>query len=186
MKETSINENWFGEILNMFVPNDYNIDGKNIKQIINSATTKAFSISFAAAIHPGLFGWATLLPELIMITKVQINLIYSVAKYHNQQKRLTPLLIAMIFGTGLGIELGKGILKKAGAKIVISKVSQELIEPIMKKISVKLLSRIMTKIPSRWIPFITAPIFGSWSATNTKAIGYAADKIFSQTIEYEN
>jgi len=183
--ESLIKTNWFGELLEAFIPADSNIEGKTVNQLINSASRKAFSVSFAAAIPPGFFGWATLIPELLTITKIQINLVHSIAKYHNSEEKLNIALLSMIFATALGLELGKGIFRKAGTELIVSKMSAELLRPILEKISVKTLSRLLAKLPARWIPVITAPIFGTWSAVNTKALGYAADKIFSAKIEEE-
>lgn len=183
--ESQWSSNWFGELITTFLPNDIDIDGKNVEQLISSASRKAFAVSFASAIPPGFFGWATILPELILITKIQINLIYSIAKFYNQTEKLQIELLAIIFSNALGLELGKGVLKKAGAGIVISKMSSELLKPILEKISVKTLSRLVAKIPSRWIPFIAAPFFGAWSASNTKVIGYTADRMFSKEINFE-
>jgi uncharacterized protein (DUF697 family) len=169
----------------VFVPADSNIEGKTVQQLINTSSKKAFAVSFAAAVPPGFLGWATLIPELITITKIQINLIHAIAKYYGQEEKLNPVLLSIIFSTALGLELGKGILQKAGAELIISKMSSELFKPIIERISVKTLTRLLEKIPSRWIPLMTAPIFGTWSAMNTKAIGYAADKLFSKNIRFE-
>ena len=183
--ESQIDSNWFGELITNFIPSDTNIEGRTVEQLISSASRKAFVISCTAAIPPGFFGWATIIPELIMITKIQINLIYSIAKFYNQSDKVMISLLAIIFSNALGLELGKGVLKKAGVGIIISKTSAKLLEPILKNISVKTLSKLIARLPSRWIPLIAAPFFGAWSASNTKVIGYEANRLFSKNIKFE-
>ena len=182
--KSEISTDWISSLLDNFIPKDVNIEGKTVSQLINSAAKKSFLISTGAAIPPGLLGWTTILPEVITITKIQFNLIYAIAKFYNKTENFNVTMISIIFANVLGVELGKEILRKAGANIVVSKLSRELLKPTLKKISVVTLKKLLAKLPGRWVPLITAPIFGAMSYAGTKALGAVADNYFSKKIEF--
>ena len=68
---------WFFDLLMNFVPDDRNIhiEGKTPEIMIKRAARLSGTISGVVAIPPGFIGWFTILPDLLLVTKVQMNLI---------------------------------------------------------------------------------------------------------------
>lgn len=137
----------------------------------------------AAALPPGPIGWATILPELIAVTKIQMNLIYSIAAHHGKQGKLNSTLIVLIFANEAGLTVGRQLVKKAGTKVIVRALGSKAIRPIAQKIAARIGARITQRVVGRWIPFVLAPLFGAFSKSMTTKIGREADKLLGQDIE---
>lgn len=185
MKTEKVDSNWLGNILLSFKPDDLDIKGQTPEEMIESASSKAFWVSTVSAIPPGPFGMATIIPELAVVTKIQINLVYSIAKYYGKEAKFNATILTLIFANEAGIQLGKAILRKKGSTIIIRALSSRMLRPILQKIATKIGVRITQKTLGRWIPVVTAPIFGAISSGMTKRIGQEALLLFKEDIEIE-
>ena len=121
MKEKLLSGSWFSDLLMTFAPDKPVVNGTPA-EMTRTASWKAFGISTAAAIPPGPLGWATIIPEMLTVTKIQINLIYSIAAFHKKESQMNQTLLMLIFANEAGIETGRSIVKKYGSKVVIKKV----------------------------------------------------------------
>lgn len=176
---------WFENIIFSFMPDPAIELNGTPKEMTNAASWKAFTLSTIAGIPPGPFGLATIVPELIALTKLQVNLIYRIAKYYGKEEKLTPTLMIHVFATGFGIALGRTVLRKVGTRVIIKALSTQAIRKVAQQIGVKIGARVVQRLGARWLPFVTAPIFGAFSKSQTTRIGNAAIEIFSQDIELE-
>ncbi|MDP2366276.1 MAG: hypothetical protein Q8M94_21190, partial [Ignavibacteria bacterium] len=113
---------WFGKLLMKFVPTDADIEGSTPEEMIKSAAWRAFTISTVSAIPPGALGWLTVLPELIAITKLQMNLVFKIAKYYRQEEKLNTTMVALIFANDVGIEMGKNLVRKYVTEETVLKI----------------------------------------------------------------
>ena len=149
----------------------------------STASWQAFQISTAAAVPWGPIGWATILPELIAVTKIQVNLIYKIAKYHGKLGQLNKSLVVLVFANQAGLTMGRHLMHKIGPKLVIRSLGSKAIRPIAQRIAAKVGTRISRKLAGRWIPVVLAPLFGAFSKSMTTEIGRTADWLFSHDIE---
>jgi len=162
---------WFVDLLMNFAPDHVELTGDTPEQMTKSASWLAFSISTAAAIPPGPLGWATILPEVIAVTKIQMNLIYKIAQYYEKRGKLNETLVMLIFANEAGVNVGKKVVEKVGRKVIIRALSSKMLRPIIQKIGARIGARITQKMVGRWIPFVLAPLFGAFSKMMTTKIG---------------
>ncbi len=179
---------WFSDLLMSFAPNCNSVDceGQTPEEMTNSASWKAFTISTAAAIPWGAIGWATILPELIAITKLQINLIYKIAAYHGKLGVINKTLVLLIFANQAGLAIGRHLTRRIGTKVIIRTLGPKALRAIAKKIGIKIGARVSQKLVGRWVPIVLAPIFGAFSKSMTTDIGRAADALFKGDIVIED
>lgn len=176
---------WFVKLIESFIP-DPNIDlTGDPHDMTKTASWKAFSISTIAGIPPGPFGLATILPEIMAITKLQINLIYRIAKYYNKEEKINSTLIIHVFITGFGIAMGRSLLRKVGTRFIVRALTTQAIKKVAQQIGARIGIRALQRVGGRWIPIISAPIFGAFSKSQTTKIGNAAIELFSKEIEQE-
>ncbi|HNX59252.1 MAG TPA: zinc ribbon domain-containing protein [Spirochaetota bacterium] len=180
-----INENWFGKLLLDKQESRKDKFGLNPEEMIKNASNKAFAISSAAALVPGPAGFATILPELLAITKIQINLIADIADYYGMTPNVNSSTIILVFASELGLSV-RGLAKKTGGKVIINVLSQKAVLAVSKRIGIKIGGKVTQRVLGRIVPFILAPIFGKFSKTMTERIGKEAIDLFSNGIEIEN
>ena len=83
------------------IPNSIEISSR-----IREVALENSAISCGANLIPGPWGMLAVVPELILVTKNQIELIYDIAAAHGQKNILTKELAATIFLSGLGTSTG--------------------------------------------------------------------------------
>lgn len=183
-KAEMITGNWFSELMMQFAPDTANlvVDGTPA-EMTSSAAWKAFTISTGLALPFGPLGWATIIPEIISITKLQINLIYRIAKYHNQEQKVNSTILMLIFANEAGLAIGRSITRKISGRVVVKTLGTKALRPIAQTIGTRLGTRISAKLVGRWIPVILAPVFGAFSKSMTTKIGHVAENLFNQEIE---
>lgn len=182
-KAETLDTNWFVDLLMSFAPSNVTDSGQSPEDLTSTASWKAFGISTAAALPPGPIGWATIVPELIAVTKIQMNLIYSIAAHHGKQGKLNSTLVVLIFANEAGLAVGRQLVKKAGTKVIVRALGSKAVRPIAQKVAARIGARITQKAVGRWIPFVLAPVFGAFSKSMTTNIGREADKLLGQDIE---
>lgn len=179
-------KNWFGELLLNFAPRDIKVEGKTAEELISAASWKAFAASTALALPPGPLGLATILPELLTVTKIQINLVYAIAKLKGQEAKLNDSLVALIFAHEAGLQIGRYLNENFGDKVIVKSLSQRAYAQIAEQVGIRIGIRITQKALGRWIPVLFAPVFGALSKKMTERIGQEALKMFSGDLVVED
>ncbi len=155
------------------------------EEMIDEAARRAFRISTALGLIPGPLGMATILPEIAALTKLQINLIYRIAKYHGQEEKFNKELVLLILGNATGVAVGEIVLRRVGTALVVRSVNARVTRAVARKIGARIINRAAERAVARWIPMAAAPLFGYFSRSLTKRIGREARRLFSQEIETE-
>lgn len=184
-EQISAPKNWFGELLLNFAPRDIKIEGQTAEELISAASWKAFATSTALALPPGPLGLATILPELLAVTKIQINLVYAIAKLKGQEAKLTDSLVALIFAHEAGLQIGRYLTENFGEKVVVKSLPQRAMAQIVEQVGIRIGIRITQKALGRWIPVLFAPVFGALSKKMTQRIGEEALKVFGGELVVE-
>lgn len=181
--DSESDNNWFGNLLFEFAPDEDEIVYATPDELIKTISWATFGITTLASLPPGPFGLLTILPDLIAVTKLQVDLVYSIANYYNKMEEVNPTILALIFANEAGVKIGSAIVDHVGSKVVVKTLNSSALRPITNKIAEKIGARITEKAVGRWIPFVFAPIFGAFSKTMTTRIGNEAVKLFQQNIE---
>lgn len=148
-------------------------------EMIDEAAQRAFKISTALGLVPGPIGMAIILPEVAALTKLQINLIYRIATYHKKLERVNKEIVLLILGNAMGLAAGEALVRKAGARLVAKSVDTRVIRGLARKIGTHVIDTTAERAIGRWIPMITAPLFGYFSRSLTRKIGREANRFFS-------
>lgn len=177
--------NWFADLILSFSPDSPTVDGTP-EDMIKTASRKAFLVSAAAGVVPGPWGWATILPEIIAVTKIQIDLIHSIAAFYKKHAQLTPSLTLLIFAGQAKIQIGKNLVRNTAGKFVVREMTKKTARQVAQRVGAAIGVKITTRALGRMIPFILAPLFGAMSKSMTTDIGNEAIKIFNQNLEIIN
>lgn len=171
-------------MLASFSPERVEVTGTPL-EMSRAAAGKAFIASTLAALPPGPLGLATILPELVAVTKIQVTLIHQIAAYHNKSAQLNPTLVALVFASEAGVHAGKLVVRSSAERIAVRLLSTRAAETLVAKLSERVGIRITSRLVGRWIPVVLAPVFGAFSRSMTLKIGKLADEMFSKDIRVE-
>ena len=151
-------------------------------EMIDNAAKKAFKISTALGLIPGPIGMATIIPEVAALAGIQIGLIRRIAGFHHKEETVSPQLVLLILGNVVGVAGGEALVRKMGAAIVMKSVNTEVIKGISRAVGSRIVERAAERAAGRWIPALTAPVFGYMSRSLTRKIGREANKLFAMDI----
>ncbi|MDD5168966.1 MAG: hypothetical protein PHN75_09120 [Syntrophales bacterium] len=177
---------WFVDLLMKFAPKpeDVIVTGTP-EEMIREAAGKTFWVSTTLSAVWGPVGLATVLPEIMAVMKIQMNLVYKIANYHQKQNVPHHTAIVLIFANALGLTIGPRLLRTAGTRLIVKSLSLPVISAIARKIGAEMVTKISQRAAGRWIPLLAAPIFGHFSRKMTIKIGSEAERLFSQVIDPE-
>jgi len=179
-------EKWFVETMMGLAPDPetVRVDGAP-PDMTDFASNKAFSVSFASGMMPGPFGMATILPELAAVTKIQMDLLYKIAKYHGRLDQVNRTLVLYVFGCALGVTAGRLLVQRAGSRLIVKAFSTQAAQKIAAAIGARIGSSFVQRSAGRWICMATAPVFALLSKRMTEKIGGYAEDLFRHDIEIE-
>lgn len=178
---------WFFDLLMKFAPKPEEVVVTGTPaEMIREAAQKAFWVSTTLSAVPGPFGLATILPEIGAVTKVQINLVYKIAKYYKNLETLNQSIVLLIFANALGLAVGNQLVRRVGVRLVIKALSAPVVERIAQRIGLRIAAKITQRIAGRWMVFIAAPIFGLFSKKMTQKIGVEATALLAEAIKFED
>lgn len=151
--------------------------------IIQSYSNKNAAISGGAGIIPGPLGMAAAVPEILLVTKNQIEMIYDVAKAHghSHEKISTELMLGVLFGA-----VGQGttaLFVIQGQKVMVRRVGAKALQNVIAMLGGKITQQTAKSMAAKWIPLAGAIAMAGWSKYSTNKIGEKAKEIFSKDIE---
>ena len=161
--------------------NGYDRNPSIEKRIINEYTAKCSSISFAAAIVPGPWGALTIIPDLLLVYKYQIEMISKLSYLNGKEAKVTPELLLYILFEGIS-KIGISTITIKGTQVMTKRVGARVLQKIVNALGGSILQKAITKFASRWIPVAGSTAMGIWTGYLTKKIANRASEIFKKDI----
>lgn len=157
----------------------------DVDRLIRDASNINAAISGGAGLIPGPFGMAVAIPEIALIIRNQLALIYDIGvAYGKDESVLTKELLAGVFASGAGA-VGVGLLTMHGSKILVKRVSLRVLQKVINLLAGKVTQQVLKSMIAKWLPLVGAVAMAAWSKYTTVAVGKAAKKILSKDIEFE-
>ncbi|MCP4750304.1 MAG: TerB family tellurite resistance protein [Proteobacteria bacterium] len=152
-----------------------------IKGIISSCGNKNALISGAVSLIPGPLGMAASVPEIALIIRNQIRMIYDIGVAQGKSDRLTRELLAGIFASALGTG-SLGLFSDKESKIVINAASWQMFQKIMVFLAGRVTQQMLKSMTSKWLPIVGAVTMTVWSKYSTAQAGKKAVELLSKDI----
>lgn len=152
-----------------------------ISRIINSCTRNNAAISGGASLVPGPWGMAAVVPELTVVMRNQIRMIYDIGAAHGKKEQITKELLIGIFITALGTSAGSAIAIQGG-KVLVRRTSLRAMQKMIALLGGKITQQALKSSVSKWFPLAGAAAMATWTGYMTKQIGKKANEIFQHEI----
>lgn len=124
-------------------------------------------------------------PELILVIKNQIGLIYDIAAAYGQRNVMTKELAATVFVSGLGTSAGS-LLTVHGGKYLVKRASLRVFQQIIAIMGGKITQQALKSTISKYLPGVGAAAMAAWTNYMTRQIGKKAVEIFSKGVVVED
>lgn len=163
-----------------------NTPAKDSVLAIKSASLKAASVSAALAIPPGPLGMITVLPDLLLIWRIQAQMVSDIAAIHGKAGFLTrEAMLFCLFKHGAS-QLFRDIVVRVGERYVLRRTSLRMVQKVCERLGLRVTQRMLGASISRWIPIAGAVAVGWYTRYDTKQVGESALELFSKDLSTED
>lgn len=156
-----------------------------IDSIIASCANQNGLIAAGANLIPGPLGALTIVPELTIIIRNQIQMIYDLGVAQGKEAHLNGDMLLAIFYTVTG---GGAISLAAvkGGQLLVRRASLRIIQRIIIWLGGKITQRVLKALLARWIPIVGSVAMGIWARQSTAAMGRKAAGLLGLDIVIED
>lgn len=156
-------------------------DKKSVLSIINSYSITNAAISGGASLVPGPWGMIAVIPEIAVVIRNQLAMIYDIGMAYGKSKVLKKELLAGILITALGASAGSLLIMK-GSKVLVKRVALRAFQKIIEFLAGKVLQQALKSAIGKWLPVVGAAALAVWSNYLTRQVGKKAIEIFEKEI----
>jgi uncharacterized protein (DUF697 family)/uncharacterized tellurite resistance protein B-like protein len=156
-----------------------------INALISSASLANSAISGGSSLIPGPWGMLAVVPELVVVIRNQIALIYDIAAANGKKDLMTKELAAMVFASSMGTGVG-GLVAVHGGQYLVKRTSLQVFQKIVVILGGKITQQALKSAVSKWLPGVGALAMAAWTNYMTRQIGKKANEIFSSEIKFED
>lgn len=152
------------------------------KRIISSNVRNNAAISGGANLVPGPWGMLVVVPELTLVLRNQIQMIYDIGAAKGKEEEITKELLIGIFLTAVGNGAGS-LLTIQGSKVLVRRTALRTMQKLVALLGGKITQQAMKSMVGKWVPIVGAATLAAWTGYMTKHIGLKAETIFSLDIQ---
>ncbi|MCW7479937.1 EcsC family protein [Leptospira kanakyensis] len=156
-----------------------------IQELVQNASFKSALVSATCSLPPGPLGILSILPELLLVYRIQGHLILDIAALYGKEVQVTKeLLLYCLFKHG-GAQVFRKIIEESSLKILIRPTTVRAFQTVLEKLGLMISKSIIRKQFARWIPIGGAVVTGTFAYYDTKRVGKTAMELFSKEIHAE-
>ena len=139
-------------------------------------------ISGGAGLIPGPWGMLAVIPEITLIIKNQIELIFDIGKASGKSDtQLSKELLVGIFASASGAA-GIGLITVHAGKILVKRASLRVMQKIVVLLGGRVTQRLLKSMVAKWVPGIGAAAMAAWAKISTNMVGKKAKEILGKEI----
>ncbi|WP_094584424.1 TerB family tellurite resistance protein [Synechococcus sp. BO 8801] len=157
---------------------------ESVGSLINSSSATNAAISGGFNLAPGPWGLVGIVPELTLIFRNQLMLIYDVGMAYGKSDVLTKELLAGVLLDAFGIGAGSLIVMQ-GSKLIVKRVSLRVFQRIVTLLAGKVTQQALKSALSKWVPVLGAAAMAAWVHYMTKKVGRKAVEILSKDVSVD-
>lgn len=152
-----------------------------VGNIIKSYANQNAIIAGAANMVPGPWGMLAIFPELTLIIRNQIQMIYDIGVAYGKESQLDSKLLLAIFSTVLGGG-AIGLATVKGSQLLVKRASLRVIQKIIVWLGGKITQRVLKQVLAKWLPVVGAAAMAIWARQSTMSMGQAAAELLKLEI----
>lgn len=152
------------------------------REIARSASLKAGATSASFALPPGPLGMVTVIPDLIMIWKIQAQMVADIAGAFGKSSMLSREQMLYCLFRHTAAQAVKGLVMRVGERLLIRRASLRFLQNVAKSVGLRITQRAIGTAVSRWIPLVGALGVGGYAYYDTSNVADTAIDLFSEEV----
>ena len=155
------------------------------REIINRAAVKAALVSGSLALPLGPAGMVTIIPDLLVIWRLQGRMIVDISSTYGKKVSLTREQMLFCLFKHAAAQAFRDVVIRIGERYLVKQTSLRVIQQIIHRIAPKITQRVLGKAISRWLPLVGSAAVGVYAYRDTVEVGKTAVELFSSEIQIQ-
>ena len=144
------------------------------RKLARKAATRAAALSGALALPPGLLGMLTVLPDLIVIWRVQAQLVADIAGLYGKELQLTRSHMVYCLFRHAASQVARDFAVRAGQRLMIRQLSGGALRSALTSVGMAVTQRVAGTAASRWLPVVGAAAVAAYAYYDTMQVAKTA------------
>jgi uncharacterized tellurite resistance protein B-like protein len=156
-----------------------------LPSLISKYSNKSAAISGAANLAPGPYGLLTAIPELVLVVRNQIQMVYDIGAALDKDKVMNrEIIVSLVFNTIGNATISFIVIN--GSKILIRRSSLRVFQKVVLALGIEVTQKILKSKLVGAIPVLGVGAMAIWSKYSTNKIGEKAKELFKCEIELQD
>jgi uncharacterized protein (DUF697 family) len=134
------------------------------QEIIQAASVKAATVSGSLALPPGPLGLVTLLPDLVMVWRIQAQMVADVAGAFGQRAALNREHLTWCLFKHAASQVVRDVAVRVGNRVILRQAPNRLLGRVLQRVS---------------MPVVGTVAVAAYTFADTRSVGRAATELFS-------
>jgi hypothetical protein len=152
------------------------------REIQTAAALRAAAVSGALALPPGPLGLVTILPDLIMVWRIQSQMVADIAGAYGKSARLTQEQMVYCLFRHAAAQVVRDLVTRVGERLVFRRATLLALQNIALRLGVKVTQRVIAKSVARWLPIVGSVGVAGYAYYDTAQVGATAVELFQHDI----
>jgi len=157
-----------------------------VRNIANGSAVKASTFAGTLALPPGPLGWLTILPEMVVVWKIQSQMVADIAALYGKSATLSQEQMLYCLFKHSAAQAVRDLVIRVGERVLVKRVSLRVMQSVAQRVGVKVTQRAISKGLSRWLPVIGALGVGAYAYYDTAQVARTAIELFEREISLED
>jgi hypothetical protein len=151
--------------------------------IANSAAARAAMTAGSLALPPGPLGWLTILPELVVVWRIQAQMVADIAGIYGKEAYLRREQMLYCLFRHTAAQAARDLIVRVGERYLVQRVSLRTLQSVSERVGIRVTQQAIGKGISRWLPVIGALGVGAYAYYDTGQVARTATELFKHEIE---
>jgi hypothetical protein len=151
--------------------------------VASEAAAKAALAASSFALPPGAIGWLTLVPDLIVIWRIQAQMVADIGGCYGKSGLLGREQMLYCLFRHTAAQAVRDLVVRTGGRMLIQSVTSGALQAIARKIGMNVAKKGAAKAIARWVPVIGAVGVGAYAYYDTAQVAKTAMEFFEKGVE---
>ena len=154
--------------------------------LARAAAKAAAGVSGTAALAPGPLGLLTLLPDLVVVWKIQAKLVADIAAAYGQTARLGKEEMLYCLFKHAAAQAFRDLVVRSGERFIVRRAGALVLQALAGRIGLQVAQRTVGKAAARYLPLLGAAGVAGYAWYDTRKVAENAIALFSRPITLES
>jgi hypothetical protein len=159
--------------------------GRQARRVARAASLKAAACSGTLALPPGPAGLLTILPDLLLVWRLQGQMVSDIAALYGKTAVLTREGMIHCLFKHAAVHALAGIVVRTAGGLLIRRATAGFLQAALGKVGLALSERLATRAVSRWLPVVGAAGAGAYAYYDTTRVARTAIEVFASDVRLE-